>query len=142
MRVAAMDTHRTCQSDMTNEAVIRAVLPKHGPKRLSRIMDVPIETARGWYYRHLSVARTRDLALALLAEMDAEDQRRAAHRERLLLMAGNDGKAGGISAGAADAGDRSAKGGAPIGEMGRPAGAALVSVAEHVGAPAAKGRGA
>ncbi len=79
-------------SDVTDESVIRGVLPQHGPKRLARLVGVPIETARSWYYRHLSAARRRQVALALLAEMDAQDMRRIELRRRLGEMVGGGGE--------------------------------------------------
>jgi hypothetical protein len=83
-----------CEKDMSDEAVVRAVLPRNGPKHLARLLAVPLETARHWYYRNLSAGRRREVALALLAELDAQDRQRAALRNDLLNMVGQDEMAG------------------------------------------------
>jgi hypothetical protein len=75
---------------VTDESIIRAALPYHGPKRLARLMAVPIETARHWYYKHMSSARRRELAMALLAEMDAQEVERGAVRRRLAEWAADE----------------------------------------------------
>lgn len=75
---------------MTDAEVIRAVFPKHTMKRLARLMNVPLDTARHWLYRNLSPMRRRDVALALLAKWDEEDRQRAACRVFLEKMAEGD----------------------------------------------------
>src|SRR5690348_69816 len=70
----------------SDESVIRGVLPRNGPKLLARLMSVPVETARHWYYRTLSAARRQELALRLLDELDRQDRIRAAYREHLCRM--------------------------------------------------------
>lgn len=76
---------------MSDAAIIRTVLPKHGPKRLARLMGVKLGTAHEWVYRRISATRRRELALALLAELDRQDTERADVRDRLLEMAGETG---------------------------------------------------
>ena len=84
-----MYSHKTGTSDVSEAAVIHAVLPRHSAKRLARLMSVPLETARSWLYRNLSSARRRELALALLAELDRQDaEERADARRQLKEMAG------------------------------------------------------
>lgn len=58
---------------VTDAALIRAVLRPHATKRLARLMDVPVRTAKHWLYYGPAAARRRELALILLAEMDRED---------------------------------------------------------------------
>jgi len=73
---------------MSDAAVIQAVFPSHSAKRLACLMDVPLETARSWIYRHLSAARRRELAMALIAELDRQDIERMAVHQKLNEMAG------------------------------------------------------
>ena len=82
-----LSSHQTCDSPLTDSQVIRAAYPTHTVKRLARTMSVPIETARHWLYRRLSSARRHELAVALLAEMDAQDVERSALRRRLAQWA-------------------------------------------------------
>lgn len=82
-----MDTHKTV-APMNEAAAIRAVLPKHTPKLLSRLMGVPFNTAHEWLYRRFSAARRQQLARALLSEMDKQDVERSALRRRLVEWAG------------------------------------------------------
>lgn len=72
-------------------AAIRAVWPRDTMKLLARSMDVPLDTARHWLYREMSAKRRRELALALLAEMDAQEVGRSALRRRLAEWAGDVG---------------------------------------------------
>lgn len=104
----------------TNEAVIRAVLPRNGPKLLARLLDSPIETARHWYYKHLSASRRREVALALLAEMDRQDAERANLRLQLRTIASEQGDAevGRDLAGATVQHDRCTEAGATPAELG------------------------
>lgn len=76
--------------EMNDQMAIRGVLPDNGPKRLARLLGAPFETARYFFYKHLSAARRREVALALLAEMDRQERSRAAIRQHLLEMAGKD----------------------------------------------------
>jgi hypothetical protein len=77
---------------MTDAAVIRAVYPSGTMKRLARLMGVPLDTARHWLFRKVSAARRRELALALLRELDEQDRNeRAAARAQLRAMVGTDG---------------------------------------------------
>lgn len=77
--------HRTrIATDMIDEAAaIRAVYPRHTMKALARLLGMPIDTARHSLYRRFSSARRRELATALLAEMDAQEVERSAVRRRL-----------------------------------------------------------
>ena len=63
--------------------VIREVLPQHSVKRLARMLNLPLGTAHEWVYRRLSSERRRELALALLAELDEQEVARGALRRRL-----------------------------------------------------------
>lgn len=102
---------------MNDVAAIRMVFPKHPTKMLSAIMGVPIGTAREWLYRRFSASRRRELAVALLAEMDEQDRRRAALRTHLKRLAGDgdDAEMGGVLAGGSVQDDRRTEGGAPAG---------------------------
>ena len=98
-----MDTQKSCDLDMTDAATIRAVYPAHTMKMLARLMGVPLDTARTWLYRHLSAARRRELALALIAELDRQDaEERADARRQLLEMAGGINAVGGEMGSAGD----------------------------------------
>jgi hypothetical protein len=68
-------------------AAIRVVFPKHTRKHLARVMNRPIGWAVESYYRRFSAAHRRDLARALLAEMDAQDVERKALRRILAQWA-------------------------------------------------------
>lgn len=78
---------------MTDAAVIRAVYPRHTMKRLAAAMNIPIDTARHWLFRKVSAERRRDLALALLAEMDRQDAERRLLRRTLYEAAGKNADA-------------------------------------------------
>lgn len=71
------------ESAATSIADVHVVWPGGGTKRLARRMDVPVGTVKDWLYRRLSSARRRELARALLDEMDAQDVERTALRRRL-----------------------------------------------------------
>lgn len=75
---------------VTDAAVIREVLPRHSVKRLAGLLNLPLGTAHEWIYRRLSSARRRELAGALLAEMDQQDVARTALRRRLAAWAAED----------------------------------------------------
>ena len=85
-----MSSHDPGEGHVTDESVIRAALPYHGPKRLATLMAVPVETARHWYYKRLSSARRKELAQALLDEMDRQEVQRSALRRRLAQWASED----------------------------------------------------
>lgn len=86
-----MSSQQHCERpEMTDAEAIRAVFPRHTMKSLARALGVPIDTARHWIYRHLSKARRREVALALLAQLDAEDLRRQDVRKRLEGMVSGD----------------------------------------------------
>lgn len=85
-----MSSQQTCESKVTDAETIRAVYPRHTMKRLALLLNVPLDTARHWLYRSLSGARRRELALALLAELDRQEHSRAAIRQQLQQMAGDD----------------------------------------------------
>lgn len=78
-----MSSQQNCDSEVTEAGVIRAVYPRHTMKRLALAMGVPLDTARHWLFRKMSASRRRELALALLAEMDAQEVERTALRRRL-----------------------------------------------------------
>lgn len=71
------------RSEMTDAEVLRAALPASTMKMLARVTGRPIDTARTWLYRRFNPAQRRELAAALLAEMDRQDVRRDAARRRL-----------------------------------------------------------
>lgn len=78
-----MATQPNCEIQMSEAAAIRVVYRSHAMKEVARLMDVPVDTARTWIYRHFSTARRRELARALIAEMDAQDVERDAVRRQL-----------------------------------------------------------
>jgi hypothetical protein len=59
-------------------------------KRLARTMGVPLDTARHWLYRHFNTAQRKELAQALLKEMDEQEIGRSALRRRLAAWASSD----------------------------------------------------
>jgi len=65
----------------------RLVYPRHTMKRLALAMNVPLDTARHWIYRGIAPRRRRELALALIAELDAQDGDRERLRLRLVDLA-------------------------------------------------------
>jgi len=73
-----VSSDKMAESAVTDSAVIRAALRPHGPKRLARLMDVPVRTAKHWLYHGPSSRRRREMALALLAEMEREEVERTA----------------------------------------------------------------
>lgn len=74
---------------MSEASAIRVVYPRYTMKLLARRMGLPLDTARHWLYRNLCPARRRELALALLAELDRQDaEERAEARRQLIEMAG------------------------------------------------------
>ena len=81
---------RMGDNNVSDAAAIRTVLPRNTVKRLARLMGVPFETAKHWTYKRVSSARRRELARALLAEMDAEDVDRGAVRRRLAEWAASE----------------------------------------------------
>src|SRR5258707_884291 len=87
-----MSSQHHCDSDVTEADAIRAVYPRHAMKRLALVMCVPIDTARHWLFRRFSASRRRELALALLVEMDAQDAEREAIRRQLALWIGTQGE--------------------------------------------------
>jgi hypothetical protein len=78
-----MSPQETVEPAVNDATVIRGVLPRHSVKHVSRLLGVPIGTAHEWLYRRLSATRRRELADALLAEMDKQDVERSALRRRL-----------------------------------------------------------
>ena len=102
-----MESHQTMESKVSDAAVIRAVFPRHPVKRLARLLGLPIGTAHEWTYRHLSAARRRELAMALLEEFDRQDrEERAAVRSQLQAMVGDMvNEMGSSSAGGSDRAD-------------------------------------
>lgn len=92
-----MSSDKKYESPVTDQALIREVFPNAWPKRLAKLMDVPVHTARHWFYARMSNARRRDLAIKLLQEMDEDDRRRERHelrrqevRRQLQQIAGGD----------------------------------------------------
>lgn len=75
---------RIAAPDKMNEAAaVRAVFPRNTMKRLARLMGVPLDTARHWLYRHFNPQQRKELAKALLKEMDEQELERSAIRRRL-----------------------------------------------------------
>lgn len=77
-------------SDLSSEQlseIVRKLHPKDTLKWLARVLDVPFGTAKHWLYVKFSSARRRELAAALLAEMDREDIERSAIRRTLARWA-------------------------------------------------------
>jgi hypothetical protein len=85
-----MAPQQNCDSDMSEADAIRRVYQRHAMKRLAGSMGVPLDTARHWLYRRFSNERRRELARALLAQMDAEEVGRSALRRRLAQWAAED----------------------------------------------------
>lgn len=86
-----MSSHKICDSRAVTEAdAIRAVYPRHSLKRLAGAMGVPTDTARHWLYRHFNPAQRKELARALLAEMDEQEVGRSAVRRRLAEWSAED----------------------------------------------------
>lgn len=81
--------HRTRFAALLSDAsLIREVWPRNTMKRLALTLGVPLDTARHWLYREISPARRRQIAEALLVEMDRQEVSRAALRRRLAEWAG------------------------------------------------------
>lgn len=79
-----MSPQQICERpEMTDAEVLRTALPASTMKTLARVVGAPLDTARHWLYRRFNPAQRRDLAAALLAEMDRQDVRRHAARRRL-----------------------------------------------------------
>lgn len=72
---------------VTDQAIIREVLPNNWPKRVARLLSVPVRTAKHWVYVRVGEARRAELACQLLAVMDEQDRRRAELRRQLEAMA-------------------------------------------------------
>lgn len=88
-----MASQQICESEKkpVNEAdAIRAVYPRHSMKWLARKMGVPLDTARHWLYRHFNEAQRKELAKALLKEMDEQDVQRSALRRTLAEWAASE----------------------------------------------------
>lgn len=101
-----MHTHKTEEPRVTiDSADLHEIYPGGWQKRLARRMGEPINTVRSWFYKHMSTTRTVELARALLAEMDAQEPRRAAVRRKLEVVVGDQsGGAVGASLGRAGGG--------------------------------------
>lgn len=100
-----MSSHKNCDSEMSEvAAIVHVIYPGHPMKRVAGVMSVPLDTVRHWLYRRVSAARRRELALALLAELDRQDAERAAVRRQLTDWAGGDDEVGRLLAGP-DAGE-------------------------------------
>lgn len=100
-----MHLHKTV-ARVSDAAIIRAVFPRHPVKSVARLLGLSISAAHEWTYRRLSNARRRELAEALLQEMDRQEVARTALRRRLAAWAaeqeaegGRDAEMGGAAAG-------------------------------------------
>ncbi len=83
-----MSSQKNCDSKVMTEAeLIREIYPRHAMKMLARVLDAPLDTARHLLYRKFSATRRRELALKLLRELDAQEQRRMGVRRQLQAMA-------------------------------------------------------
>ena len=99
--MAGMSSQRSCD-DGDVAPLIRAVYPRDTMKRLARLMNVPLDTARHWLYRHFSAERRRELCLKLIAELNEQDRRREAVRTQLNAIAGGaNAQVGDVPVGAA-----------------------------------------
>lgn len=85
-----MRRNRIATDEMNEAAAVRAVMPRNTMKRLARMLNMPLDTARHNLYRRFSAARRQELARALLAEMDQQDVERTALRRRLAEWASHD----------------------------------------------------
>jgi hypothetical protein len=72
---------------VSDQALIREVLPNNWPKRVARLLSVPVRTAKHWVYVRVGATRRAELACELLAVMDEQDRRRAELRRQLEAMA-------------------------------------------------------
>jgi hypothetical protein len=72
---------------VSDAALIKAVIPQHTAKRLARLMGHSLKTAQHWLYYGPACGKRRELAIALLAEYDREEEKRASIRRRLLEWA-------------------------------------------------------
>lgn len=87
-----MSAPQNCEPDMSEvAAIVRTVYPGHALKRVAGVMNAPLDTVRTWLYRRLSASRRRELALALLAELDRQDAERACVRRQLGVWAAGAG---------------------------------------------------
>lgn len=79
------------------QRLIREALGAHCKKRLARLLNCPVETAKSYLYKRLSKSRLREIATKILEDMDREDRerataelRRADIRKALKRMSGDD----------------------------------------------------
>lgn len=89
-RGAARSSQGNGDCGMSDGDVIRAVYPRDTMKRVARLMDVPLDTARHWIYRNLSAARRKELGDALIAELDSQQVGLIALRRRLAQWAASE----------------------------------------------------
>lgn len=83
-----MSSQQNCErEEMTEADALRAVYPRNTMKRLALMTGAPLDTARHWLYRHFSPAHRKELARALIEEMDRQDVERGALRRRLAQWA-------------------------------------------------------
>lgn len=88
-----MPLHKYCRKkramtahDAIGAADIRAAFPNHTMKQLARALGAPIDTARALLYRGVWPSRRREVALAIIAELDKQDAERARVRARVESM--------------------------------------------------------
>lgn len=55
--------------------LIRQAFPRHPAKRLARLLDVPVETARNYAYRGVPLARHAEILAALLPALRQQHER-------------------------------------------------------------------
>lgn len=83
-----MSPHKTVE--IVSNAVasaVRGVFPRHAEKELARLMNKSLGWAHEVLYRRFSSAHRRDLARALLREMEKQDVARIALRRQLATWA-------------------------------------------------------
>lgn len=95
-----MSPQEKVEPRVNDAAIVRAVLPRHTAKRLAALMNVPLGTAHEWLYRTFSASRRREIAMALIAQLDREDEQRQVYRRQLTRMAANDDQMGSAVIGA------------------------------------------
>ncbi len=116
-----MSSHSPYEPALTDQTLIREVVPSHGAKLLARLMMVPVNTAHHWLYVKLCAARRRELALKLIAELDQQERRRQEVRRQLeaIVHGGEPVEVGGAWPGEAAHGAAMPPTRPPAGEVGR-----------------------
>jgi hypothetical protein len=89
-----MSSDKLDEYAVSDQALIREVLPNNWPKRVARLMAVPTATAKHWVYVRIGTGRRAEVARQMLAVMDEQDRRRAVVRRQLEAIAYGEGAEG------------------------------------------------